>query len=102
MNQLSFRLLSLNNLIFLGLSAGLGVLAGCEKAPVPLTTNSVITGGAGFGTGGDYSGIMVVANDPYDKYKIYLKKDKYIQGWETALYLSCGRVQPHFCQFKCL
>ena len=61
MNQLSFRLLSLKNLILICL----GLFTGCEEVPVPLTTNSVITGRGSFGTGGDYSGIMVTANGPY-------------------------------------
>lgn len=65
MNQLSFRLLSLNNLIIYSLLSGLALLSGCEKEPVPLTANSIIKGTAGLRNGGDYSGIKVVATGPY-------------------------------------
>jgi hypothetical protein len=55
--------------------SGLLLLVACEKQPVPLTTNSVITGVAYSGTTNTEEGITVVANGPYGKSSVVTDKN---------------------------
>lgn len=65
MNQRSFHFLSPNNLIIYSLLSGFVLLSGCEKEPVPLTTNSVLQGNARYGSGSEEGGVKVIAYGPY-------------------------------------
>lgn len=65
MNRVNIHLLCRNSLFFLGLLLGSGFFQSCEKDPLPLTTNSVITGTAYISTSDSDEGIKVVASGPY-------------------------------------
>lgn len=75
MNLPSFHLLFRNRHFITCLLSGLLLLVACEKGPVPLTTNSVISGIAYTETTNTEEGISVIATGPYGHSSAITDKD---------------------------